>query len=62
MVLIPYALSCCTSFYFFLILVEFLGYQKYGEGSDYYKLISLIVFLMSGGRDRAMVNSYQPFP
>ena len=22
----------------------------------------LIVFLMSGGRDRAMVNSYQPFP
>ena len=35
-------------FYFFLILVEFFKYQKYGECSDYYRLFCFrqILFLM----------------
>ena len=37
-----------TNFLFFLILVEFFKYQKYGECSDYYKLFCFrqILFLM----------------
>ena len=48
MVLILFALSFYTNFLFFLILVEFLGYQKYGECSDYYRLFCFrqILFLM----------------
>ena len=48
MVLIIFALSFCTKFVFFLILVEFLGYQKYGECSDCYRLFCFrqILFLM----------------
>ena len=38
MVLIPFSLSFYTNFLFFLILVEFFKYQKYGECSDCYKL------------------------
>ena len=48
MVLILFALSSYTNFLFFLILVEFLKYQKYGESSYYYKLFCFrqILFLM----------------
>ena len=47
-VLFLFALSCCTNCLFFLILVEFLGYQKYGECSDCYRLLFFwqILFLM----------------
>ena len=44
--------SFCTvflyKFLFFLILVEFLEYHKYGECSDYYRLFCFrqILFLM----------------
>ena len=44
--------SFCTvflyNFLFFLILVEFLKYHKYGECSDYYRLFCFrqILFLM----------------
>ena len=48
MVLILFALYCCTNFLFFLILVEFFKYHKYGECSDYYRLFCFrqILFLM----------------
>ena len=48
MVLILFALSFCTTFLFFLMSVEFLGYQKYGGCSDCYRLSCLrhILFLM----------------
>ena len=48
MVLILFALSCCTNCLFLLILEEFFKYQKYGECSDYYRLSCLrqILFLM----------------
>ena len=48
MVLILFALSLYTNFLFFIILVELLGYHKYGECSDYYRLSCLrqILFLM----------------
>jgi hypothetical protein len=48
MVMVPLALSSCTNFLFFLILVEFFKYQKYGECSDYYRLFCFrqILFLM----------------
>ena len=48
MVLILFALSFCTNCLFFLILVEFVGYQKYGKRSDYYRLFCFrqILFLM----------------
>ena len=48
MVLILFALSFYTNFLFFLILVEFFKYQKYGECSDYYRLFCFrqILFLM----------------
>ena len=48
MILKLFALSLYTNFLFFLILAEFLKYQKYGECSDYYKLFCLrqILFLM----------------
>ena len=39
MVLIIFALSCYTNCLFFLILVELLGYHKYGECSDCYRLL-----------------------
>ena len=38
MVLILFALSFYTNCLFFLILAEFLKYQKYGECSDCYRL------------------------
>ena len=38
MVLILFALSFCTNWLCFLIFVEFLGYHKYGECSDCYRL------------------------
>ena len=43
-----FALSLYTSFLFFIILAEFVEYQKYGECSDYYRLSYLrrILFLM----------------
>ena len=48
MVLILFALSSYTNCLFFLILVEFFKYHKYGECSDYYRLSCLrhILFLM----------------
>ena len=48
MVLIVFALSFYTNFLFFLILVEFLEYQRYGECSDCYRLFCFrqILFLM----------------
>ena len=48
MVLIPYALSCCTNCLFFLTVVELFKYHKYGECSDYYRLFCFrqILFLM----------------
>ena len=48
MVLILFALSCCTNFLFLLILAEFFNYQKYGECSDYYRRFCFrqILFLM----------------
>ena len=48
MVMIIFALSCCTKFLFFLILAELFKYQKYGECSDYYRLFCFrqILFLM----------------
>ena len=48
MVLILFALSLCKTCLFFLILVEFLGYHKYGECSDFYRLFCFwqILFLM----------------
>ena len=48
MVLIPFSLSSYANCLFFLILVEFLEYHKYGEYSDYYRLSCLrqILFLM----------------
>ena len=48
MVLILFALSSYTNFLFFLIVVEFFKYHKYGECSDYYRLFcfSQILFLM----------------
>ena len=43
-----FALSFYTNCLFFLIVLEFLEYQKYGECSDYYRLSCLrqILFLM----------------
>ena len=41
MVLILFALSFYTNCLFFLILVEFLGYQNYGGCSDCYRLFCL---------------------
>ena len=43
-----FALSFYTNCLFFLILAEFLEYQRYGECSDYYRLSCLghILFLM----------------
>ena len=48
MVLIIFALSFYTNCLFFLILVEFFKYHKYGECSDYYRLFCFrqILFLM----------------
>ena len=48
MVLKLFALSFYTNFLFFLILVEFGEYHRYGECSDYYRLSCLrqILFLM----------------
>ena len=48
MVLILFALSCCTNCLFFLILVEFLEYHRNGECSYYYRLFCYrqILFLM----------------
>ena len=48
MVLILFALSSYKLFLFFLILVEFFKYQKYGECSYYYRLFCFrqILFLM----------------
>ena len=48
MVLTLFALSYYTNFLFFLILVELLEYQRYGECSDYYRLFCFrqILFLM----------------
>ena len=48
MVLILFSLSLCTNCLCFLILVEVLEYQKYGECSDYYRLFCFrqILFLM----------------
>ena len=48
MVLILSALSSYSIFLFFIILVEFFKYQKYGECSDYYRLFCFrqILFLM----------------
>ena len=47
-VLIIFALSSYTNCLFFLILVEFSKYNKYGECSDYYRLFCFrqILFLM----------------
>ena len=43
-----FAMSLYTNCLFFLILAEFLEYQRYGECSDYYRLSYLrqILFLM----------------
>ena len=48
MVLILFAMSSSTYSLFFLILVEFFKYQKYGACSDYYRLFCFrqILFLM----------------
>ena len=48
MVLILFSLSLYTNCLFFLILEEFIKYQKYGECSDYYRLFCFrqILFLM----------------
>ena len=48
MVLVLFALSSYTNCLFFIILVEFFKYQKYGECSDYYRLFCFrqILFLM----------------
>jgi hypothetical protein len=48
MVLILLEMSLYTNFLFFLILVEFLEYQRYGEFSYYYILFCFrqILFLM----------------
>ena len=48
MVLKLFALSFYTNFLFFLILEEFLGYQKYGECSYYYtqSYLRQILFLV----------------
>ena len=48
MVLILFALSFRTNCLFFPIFVEFLGYQKYGECSDCYRLFCFwqILFFM----------------
>ena len=46
--LIPFELSFCATFLFFLILAEFFKYHKYGECSDCYRLFCFrqILFLM----------------
>ena len=43
-----FALSFCINCLFFLILVEFFKYHKYGECSDFYRLFCFrqILFLM----------------
>ena len=48
MVLIPFAMSFYTTCLFFIILVEFFGYHKYGGCSDCYRLFCFlqILFLM----------------
>jgi hypothetical protein len=48
MVLILSALYSYTNCLFFLIVVEFLKYHKYGECSDFYRLFCFrqILFLM----------------
>ena len=48
MVLKLFALSFYTNCLFFLILADFFKYQKYGECSDYYRLLCFrqILFLM----------------
>ena len=48
MVMIIFEMSSYTNCLFFLILVEFFKYQKYGECSDYYRLFCFrqILFLM----------------
>ena len=48
MVLKLFALSLYTNYLFFLILLEFLEYHRYGECSDYYLLFCFrqILFLM----------------
>ena len=48
MVLKLFALSFYTNYLFFLILVELVEYQRYGECSDYYRLFCFrqILFLM----------------
>ena len=48
MVLKLFALSFYTNCLFFLIFVEFVEYQRYGECSDYYRLFCFrqILFLM----------------
>ena len=48
MILIIFALSFYTNCLFFLIFVEFLECQRYGECSDYYRLFCFrqILFLM----------------
>ena len=48
MVLIIFAPSLCTKYFFFLIFAEFFKYQKYGECSDSYRLFCFrqILFLM----------------
>ena len=50
MVLILLALSFYTNFLFLLFLAEFYKYHKYGECSDYYRLLCFrqILFLMHG--------------
>ena len=48
MVLILFSLSYYTNFLFFIIVVEYFKYQKYGECSDCYRLFCFrqILFLM----------------
>ena len=48
MILILFALSFNTNFLFFIIVVEFSKYHKYGESSDCYRLFCFrqILFLM----------------